>query len=95
MSLRLNKTTIGSIESICMTNVPLTALAPEYRLALASKVSVVDKAGNSYVNSRVLVQFLLGAECKRIDKQIYDKQFASMQSNDGVDSSYKDLKGQI
>ena len=78
--LRLNKTTIGSIESICMTNIPLTALAPEYRLALASKVSVVDKAGNSYVGSRVLVQFLLGAECKRIDKEIEHKKFTAMQT---------------
>ena len=94
MSLRLNKTTIGSIESICMTNIPLTALAPEYRLALASKVSVVDTAGNSYVSSRLLVQFLLGADCKRIDKQIYDKQFASMK-NDNGDSEYKDLKGRL
>lgn len=96
MSLRLNGTTIGAIENVVMTNVPMAALIPQYRLALSHKVSYVDSSGNSYVNNKVLVQWLLGAECKRIDKEIYDKQFAAMQnrSNDNGDGSV-DHKGRV
>ena len=93
--LRLNGTTIGAIESAAMTNVPMAALKSEYRMALSHKVSYVDGGGNSYVGSKVLVQFLLSAQCKRIDKEIYDKQFASMKSNDDGDSDYVDLRGKI
>ena len=93
--LRLNGTTISSIESAAMTNVPMAALKSEYRMALSHKVSYVDGGGNSYVGSKVLVQFLLSAQCKRIDKEIYDKQFMAMQNNNAVDSDYVDRKGRL
>jgi len=93
--LRLNGTTISSIESAAMTNVPMAALKSEYRMALSHKVSYVDGGGNSYVGSKVLVQFLLGAECKRIDKQIYDKQFASMQNSNDSGTGSPDYKGRL
>jgi len=93
--LRLNGTSIAAIENISSSNVALAALIPEYRTALSHKVAVVDKAGNSYVNSRVLVQFLLGAECKRIDKEIYDKKFLAMQNNNNSGDGSIDHKGRL
>ncbi len=93
--LRLNGTTIAAIENVSSSNVAMAALKSEYRMALSHKVSVVDKAGNSYVNSRVLVQFLLGAECKRIDKEIYDKQFMAMQNNNNGGDGSIDHKGRL
>ncbi len=93
--LRLNGTTIGAIESAAMTNVPMAALIPEYRMALSHKVSYVDGGGNSYVGSKVLVQFLLSAQCKRIDKQIYDKQFMAMQNNNDAGNGSPDHKGRL
>ncbi len=78
--LRLNGTSIAAIENISSSNVAMAALKSEYRMALSHKISVVDTAGNSYVGSRTLVQFLLGAECKRIDKEIEHKKFTAMQT---------------
>ena len=90
--MKLKGTTIGAIESVAMTNVPLAALAKEYRLALASKASYIDGAGNSYVGSRLLIQFLLSEQCKMIDKATQHKldmvQQAKLQ--DSGDSDYKE-----
>ena len=93
--LRLNGTSIAAIENVSSSNVAMAALKSEYRMALAHKISVVDTAGNSYINSRVLVQWLRGAECKRIDKEIYDKQFMAMQNSNDSGTGSPDYKGRL
>ena len=94
--MKLKGMTKDSINSIMSSHTPVSALKDEYLMVLSHKVSITDDAGNRYIPHRVVIDFLLSDECRRINQHILNTRLMSSQSSDGnIDSDYIDKLGEI